>query len=162
MRQLSHYEVENKRNKTSASFIFWIDGVSNPSNIGLILRLADALAIKEIKFRGIDQLIIKKAKLISHVAHPNFIVEIVEKFLKSDKYEVIGVEITDKSIPFFNYSYSRNTIFVIGNEKSGISPEVLNICNKAVEIPMLGGISSLNAAQSLSIVAAYAAIPFIK
>jgi len=164
MKQLTHQEVKNKQYHTSANFIFWLDNISNPANFAMIFRLADSLNIKELIFREHrnKKIDIEKVKKISHVPHPCFEINKVTNFFESQKnYEIIGIEITDNSIPYFEYRYKPKTIFVVGNEKSGISQNILDICDKTVEIPMLGSISSLNVAQSLSIITTYANIPYM-
>jgi 23S rRNA (guanosine2251-2'-O)-methyltransferase len=46
--------------------------------------------------------------------------------------------------PYFTCDYSGPTAIIMGSEETGISPELLRICDKMVQIPMQGDISSLN------------------
>lgn len=44
----------------------------------------------------------------------------------------------------YNNDYSGPVAIIMGSEETGISPELLRICDKMVKIPMQGEISSLN------------------
>jgi len=44
----------------------------------------------------------------------------------------------------FNIEYGGPVAIIMGSEESGISPELLRICDHMVKIPMQGDISSLN------------------
>ena len=41
---------------------------------------------------------------------------------------------------------------LIGSESTGVAPELLALCDTHVAVPMLGGVSSLNAAVAAGIV----------
>ncbi len=63
----------------------------------------------------------------------------------------IALEWTDKSISIYDYQYTNPLVLILGNEKHGISPEILKICDDSIHIPMYGKNSSMNAAMSLAI-----------
>ncbi len=44
----------------------------------------------------------------------------------------------------FNADYSGPVAIIMGSEETGISPELLRICDQMIKIPMQGEISSLN------------------
>ena len=48
-------------------------------------------------------------------------------------------------------SFSGSVICVVGNEGSGISPEVMAACTLPVTIPMRGRAESLNAAAAAAV-----------
>ena len=48
-------------------------------------------------------------------------------------------------------SFSGSVICVVGNEGSGISPEVASACTLPVTIPMRGRAESLNAAAAAAV-----------
>ncbi len=62
------------------------------------------------------------------------------------------MEQDEKSVPYTEIDYQLPLAFVVGNETTGISKEVLDICDAVVEIPMWGVNTSLNVIISLGIV----------
>lgn len=79
----------------------------------------------------------------------------VEKLLarlKSDGYEIVGLEQAKKSIKLPNYQPPGKVAILLGREVEGISPELLNKCDKIVEIPMLGHKESLNVVEAATTV----------
>lgn len=71
--------------------------------------------------------------------------------LRADGYELVGLEQTTRSEPLFEFSFVGRTALVIGNERSGLEPDVLEKLDRVAEIPMAGMPHSLNAATSASI-----------
>ena len=72
--------------------------------------------------------------------------------LKLDGFDIVGVEITDKSVRYDKYKWKNKTALVLGNEGHGLPDKVLNLCDEAVFIPMLGHGGSLNVGVAAAIV----------
>ena len=71
--------------------------------------------------------------------------------LKRDGYRLVGLEQTDDSHCLFDYLFARRTVLVVGNERSGLSDELLQIMDDVVEIPVYGLPHAFNAATAASI-----------
>lgn len=71
--------------------------------------------------------------------------------LKAEGYELVGLEQTTGSESLFSISFVPRTVLVIGNERTGLEPDVLARLDRVAEIPMAGMPHSLNAATSTSI-----------
>lgn len=68
-------------------------------------------------------------------------------------WRVIGVELADEAIRLGDLPAARErTIAVLGNERTGIPPEAVELLDAAVEIPMVGIGGSLNVAVAGSLV----------
>ena len=66
---------------------------------------------------------------------------------------MVGVELADEAIRLADLPAARQrTIAVLGNERTGIPPEALDLLDLAVEIPMVGAGATLNVAVAGSLV----------
>ena len=69
--------------------------------------------------------------------------------MQTTGFEIVTTDLhTDKSIYDMNYN---KKIVVIGNEANGVTPEIRELSNYRVKIPMLGKTESLNAAVATGI-----------
>lgn len=74
--------------------------------------------------------------------------------LKKDGYLAVAIEQNKKAIPYYQFKYptDRKIALVLGNEIRGLSPPVLRLADKIVEIPMFGKKESLNVSVAFGIV----------
>jgi tRNA G18 (ribose-2'-O)-methylase SpoU len=68
--------------------------------------------------------------------------------LRSDGYRLVGLEQTTDSQNLHNYTFVRRTALVIGNERTGLTPELLAMLDDVVEIPVWGLPFSYNVATA--------------
>lgn len=68
--------------------------------------------------------------------------------LRSQGYELVGLEQTTNSVPAFDFRFERRTALVVGNERSGLDEESLALMRRVVEIPMYGLPYALNVATA--------------
>ncbi|MBT3388557.1 MAG: TrmH family RNA methyltransferase, partial [Desulfobacula sp.] len=54
------------------------------------------------------------------------------------------------SVSMHDYAFLRRTVLVIGNERTGLTPDVLEMLDDVVEIPVYGLPHSFNAATATS------------
>jgi 23S rRNA (guanosine2251-2'-O)-methyltransferase len=134
-----------------------LDGVNNPQNIGMIIRSATAGNIDAIilsKSISISPLIIKASVgtlfRMPIIKSKNLLLSI-EKF-KSDGATTYTLSSHAKN-SYLDENYSSKVLFVLGNESSGVTKEIDNICDKSIAIPMRRGVESLNVAVSASLLA---------
>lgn len=64
--------------------------------------------------------------------------------LKKEGYQIWALEQNEKSVDYRKVKLVGKTVLILGNEVGGIEPEVLNQCDKIIEIPMRGKKESLN------------------
>jgi len=136
------------------------DGVQSPSNIGSLFRICDALGVSEIIFCNavinfnsprLQKTARNTHKTVSYSTSTT-ILETLES-LKNNGFTLVALEITDASIPLETISLPKNKkiALVIGNEKLGVSKEVLKYIPASVHIPMFGKNSSMNVVQATAI-----------
>lgn len=139
-------------------FALLLDNVIDEINIGSIFRLADAVRLEKIYLYNKVHYNWNQKKM-QRVSRSTFkyvpfqelnTVEQVKK-LKS-QYKFIGLEITNTSIPYQEFQLpSKKPLIIIGNEKHGISKELLKETSQTVHLPMLGINTSMNVAMASAI-----------
>ncbi len=72
----------------------------------------------------------------------------VLKRFRGEGYRLVALEQASGSQSLFDYRFDRRTVLVIGNERLGVSDEVLALVDDAVEIPVYGLPYSHNAATA--------------
>jgi len=135
-------------------------------NVGSIFRTADGAGVKKIYLCGItpapldrfDKLIPQFAK-VALGAEKNIewiklksTVSVIRN-LKKQGFEIVAIEQSKKSIPYFKYrNKNKKLALVLGNEVKGIAPNILKKVDKILEIPMSGTKESLNVTIAFGIV----------
>ncbi len=168
MRKLTHAEISSRRlpeeqiiNALRVPLVVLVDNVRSLYNVGSIFRTSDGVMIEKLILAGftphpprkeIEKTALGSTKSIpwEYIKHP---IESIHT-LKNRGYKICCLELTDRSI---NYNDINTTDFplclVIGNEITGVSKEVIELCDLAIEIPMYGIKQSLNVAVAYGIAA---------
>jgi tRNA G18 (ribose-2'-O)-methylase SpoU len=122
-------------------------------NVSQIARTASAMGAQRLILTGAAKLISKIARdgaealpLSIHRTLPPVLTK-----LKADGYRLVGLEQTTGSQRLFDYRFERRTALVVGNERLGLSDDVLAMLDDVVEIPVYGMPHSYNAAIATSI-----------
>jgi 23S rRNA (guanosine2251-2'-O)-methyltransferase len=135
-----------------------LDGVSNPSNVGMIIRTATAAGLDVVlPTRGtaaIGPLVIKASAGVAYRA------TIVRARTSADALRALhhagftsyGLD-SEAATSLYDASFRGRTVFVLGNETEGLSEEVEGLVRELVGIPMAGGVESLNVASAAAVVA---------
>jgi 23S rRNA (guanosine2251-2'-O)-methyltransferase len=151
---------ELKKIKKNPVYIV-LDNVLDTYNIGSIFRLADSVAAEKVILCGETETPphtrIKKASInttewVSWEHFPTTKEAIKNLKLKIKNLQVIAIEQDPKSIPYDKANYNFPVALIIGHESTGVSKEVLDMCDQIVEIPMWGVNKSLNVVVSLGVV----------
>jgi tRNA G18 (ribose-2'-O)-methylase SpoU len=68
--------------------------------------------------------------------------------LKAEGYHLVGLEQTTNSRNMHEYEFHRQSALVIGNERQGLTDDILEILDSVVEIPVYGMPYSYNVATA--------------
>lgn len=157
---LEHFGDEESFKKNHRSYrIIALDGVTNPQNLGMIIRSCaagniDAIVLPTKGAAQISPLVIK-ASVGTLFKMPIIKTSNMKETLQTFKKEGASVYAlsshAEKS--YKDESYSERTIFVLGNESEGVSREIEQLCNARITIPMQRGVESLNVAVTASLLA---------
>ncbi len=138
-------------------FIILCDEISDPHNLGAIIRTAEAagahgVIIPKRRSAGITPIVEKtSAGAVFHlpVARvPNLVSAIRE--LKEAGLWIYG-SAADGVSPLWSTAFTGPTALVVGSEGSGMSRLVRESCDYIVSIPMAGKVGSLNASVSAAL-----------
>jgi len=119
-------------------------------NVSSIARTASACAIERLVLTGNASLIKKIARdgesELDISTHRTLAP--VLKRLKTDGYRLVGLEQTTNSEKLYTYQFTRRTALVIGNERTGLTSDILDVLDDVVEIPVYGLPHSFNVATA--------------
>jgi len=119
-------------------------------NVSSIARTASACAIERLVLTGNAGLIKKIARdgesELDISTHRTLAP--VLKRLKTDGYRLVGLEQTTNSEKLSTYQFTRRTALVIGNERTGLTSDILDVLDDVVEIPVYGLPHSFNVATA--------------
>ena len=155
-------EVEDILNKAEdkgeAPFIFILDEIEDPHNLGSMIRTADlcgahGVIIPKRRSAGITPAAAKaSAGAVNYVpvAKVSNIASTVEELKKRGIWAVCAAMDGDV---MYSADLTGPIALVIGNEGSGVSRLVREKCDMCVSIPMKGNIDSLNASAACAVLA---------
>jgi 23S rRNA (guanosine2251-2'-O)-methyltransferase len=136
-----------------------LDNIRSQYNAGSFFRTADAAGIDKLFLCGITGC--PPAKTISKTAlgaedrvpweHSWQPLDVISG-LRERGFEIVAIETGAGSVDLFEWRPRFPVCVVFGNEVDGISPEVLDVCESRIRIPMLGLKHSLNVAVAGGIV----------
>ncbi len=157
---LEHFGDEESFRSVHKNYrIIALDGVTNPQNLGMIIRSCAAGKIDAVLLptKGAAQIspLVIKASAGTLFKMPIIKTSNLKDTLLSFRADGAGIY-TLSSHAKKNYTeenYSDKTIFVLGNESEGVSAKVESICNASITIPMQRGVESLNVAVTASLLA---------
>lgn len=136
-----------------------LDQVLTPYNLGSVIRVVDNFGFAGIVHStanlNLSHPQLKRAAMGAEHWIPLRYEKDLPKFLASSKNPVIGLELTDTSIPISEWHPPEAFILVLGNEAYGISKGIMNCCDRFVYIPMLGYKNSMNLSHALTAAAFY-------
>ena len=143
--------------KKNPPFILALDHLSDPSNLGAILRSAEAFGAGLV-YLSDGSVDLYSPKVIRAAMGSVFRAPVLRgplsEFIREKKqagYAILGAGLDRNYRQLPDISFDVPTVMVIGNESNGITPEIISVCDNGVFIPMLGENESLNAAVAASI-----------
>ncbi len=137
----------------------FLDDVYSSQNNSAILRSADAVGVLSLYYSNRDDLDVKIHKTITQGAHRWVGRERVDydqrvdmiKSKRSEGMQVIVTALDDHAVSFREVDFTKPTLLVVGNEKEGVSQEVIALADQTIIIPMMGMVQSLNVSVATAI-----------
>lgn len=127
-------------------------------NVGSLFRTADAFAVSKIVLSGFTPLPPRREIAKTALGADEWIawehssdVEATLNEFKSGGYMLAALEITDDAVQVSSYDCPEKICLILGHEVTGVSPELLGLCDDSVFIPMQGKKESLNVAVATGV-----------
>ncbi len=147
---------ENESADFNGRYIY-CDNLQDPGNVGTVIRTADAFSFSGV-IMSVGSADVYSPKVIRSSQGSLFNIKVIRdkdishiKEAKENGVFITSTALYGKSVKLCDMKVSDNQIFVIGNEGSGVSKEILEISDEVAYIPMTGKAESLNVGVAASI-----------
>lgn len=146
--------VESTQLPTSpSSLLLGLDRLQDPGNVGTLLRTAEAAGVHAVvSLKGCADVF--SPKVLRSAMGSAFRLPIFEKATSDDLtgLQSLGLQIVaaagDGEMDYCEYAWHQPTLLLLGNEGSGVAPELMKRCDVRLRIPMHAGVESLNVAAA--------------
>lgn len=147
--------MEAEANPQAQSILVAVDGVTDPQNLGAILRACECFGVRALIFSRnrvapITPTVTKASagasELVPLVSVPNLAQAL--EVLKGSGYWVLATSLGEDARPMSSVKLPEKTVLVLGSEGRGVQRLVRDRADFSVFIPMLGKIDSLNVSQA--------------
>lgn len=152
------HDVLNDRARTGHAFIVILDHLTDPHNVGAIIRTAEcvganAVVLPERRSAGVNATVRKAAAgaagylPVVRVSNVNETI----RTLKKAGIWVAGADAGPESVEMGAADFDRDLALVIGAEGEGLAQLVRRECDYLVNVPMRGRTESLNASVAAGV-----------
>jgi len=140
-----------KKYKNTPQRSIYLDGISDPGNMGTLLRTIAWFGIKSV-FRSPECVDPFNSKVVRSAMGAHFYFShfkainkenILNDFTKTGK-EILGADMTGESIHTLDLSNTDGWCLILGSESHGISKPARNFITTMITIPGVHGMESLN------------------
>lgn len=133
-----------------------LDGIHNPQNLGMIIRSAaagniDAILLPKQGSAKLSPLVMKASAGTLFKIAILYCDTLAETLAELDDVFIYALS-SHAGQTIYDMQPQKRSIFVLGNESSGVSATVAEQCNAALSIPMNRGVESLNVAVTAALI----------
>ncbi|AFY74881.1 rRNA methylase [Synechococcus sp. PCC 7502] len=134
-----------------------IESVQDPGNLGAIIRSAVAA--------GIDGLLVSSDSV--DLTHPKILRATAGQWFRCPMQSVGNLEseikqlqtqgiqaiatLPNAKLTYWDLDFSQPSLILLGNEGNGLSSELINLADEAVQVPLSNGVESLNLAVTAAL-----------
>ena len=151
---LGVFKIPRNNEKIFGELILCLDNISDPGNLGSIIRLCDWFNIKSIlcSFNTVDCYNPKVIQAsMGSICRVNISYMNLYKLFDSKNYNTVAADLEGQNLRDFNFS--NNQIIFFGSESSGFSKKLSSQIDKKITIQRHNdNVESLNLATSVGIV----------
>lgn len=152
-------DVANRvKEKGNAALVLALDGVTDPHNLGAILRSAAAVAVDgvllpERRSAQVNETVIRASAGTAGRVPVCRVVNLGRALddLKEAGAWIYGLAAGEGSRDYLGEPFDRATVLVLGAEGEGLHLKIRERCDGLLHIPMPGGIESLNVSAAAAV-----------
>ena len=145
-------------NNTTANLILMLDGITDPHNLGALIRTAHCLGVKgvvipENRAAAVTATVIKSSAGAAHwlpVTREINLTRTID-YLKERGFWIYGAD-ADQGTDVNQFADAGPVCLVMGSEGRGIRPLIRKKCDFLLSIPMAGKLHSLNVSVAAGII----------
>ena len=148
--------LENAKEKGEEPFLILLDGITDPHNLGAIIRTAECTGVHGIivpqhRSVGLSPAAVKSSAGAVEYVKVARVSNLSRTIEQLQKQNIWFYAVTMNGRDYRDTEFKGGTALVIGAEEDGISRLVAEKCDYAVSLPMTGRIESLNASVAAGI-----------
>ena len=152
------YKIKNNNIRPSNNILVILDRITDPGNMGTILRLCDSVGFKDLILvhGSVD---VYNEKVVRSTMGSIFEVNFnywTEKetidFIKKENYQINVTTLSSDSVSYNKLVLSKKNAIIFGSEGDGVSQSFLEIADKKINIPIYGSAESLNVGVASGII----------
>jgi len=152
--------IDDSLSRKQPTLQVMLDNVHSSQNLSAIIRSSDAVGVLDIYYATKENETLRIHKTITQGAHRwthRYRMNDAHKvaFLKQKKsegFQVVVTHLEERAVSFREVDYTKPTLLVMGNEKEGVSPEIIAQADEVIIIPMQGMVKSLNVSVATALI----------
>ncbi|AML56337.1 tRNA (guanosine(18)-2'-O)-methyltransferase [Serratia rubidaea] len=134
-----------------------LEQVHKPHNVSAIIRTADAVGVHQVhavwptaRMRTLVSSAAGSNSWVNVKTHPT--IGDAVQHMKSQGMQILATHLSDRAVDFRDIDYTRPTCILLGQEKTGITEEALQLADQDIIIPMIGMVQSLNVSVASALI----------
>lgn len=144
---LTENEIHARLQERTNGFAVLMTHVEGDFNIGTVMRSSNFFGAREFYYWGKKRFDRRSCVGVHNYTPLNFLDSLEDVRALKEKYSFVGMENNvPGTIPIheFDWRLEKPPCIVVGEECNGIHEDVMNLCDRLVEIPNYGSIRSIN------------------
>ncbi len=150
--------AEQIRARGDAALVLALDGITDPHNLGAILRSAagaavDGVVLPERRSAAVNDTVVRASAGTAGRVPVCRVVNLGRALddLKEKGAWIYGLASVEGSRDYLEEAFDRPTVLVLGAEGEGLHQKIRERCDGLLHIPMPGGIESLNVSAAAAV-----------
>ncbi|TMP74212.1 tRNA (guanosine(18)-2'-O)-methyltransferase TrmH [Pseudoalteromonas sp. S1608] len=159
MQQTRYQRIESVLSRRQTDLTVCLEDVHKHHNLSAIVRTADAVGCHHVhavwpekqKWLTNNTSGGSKNWLDTHL-HRNIDDAVASMRAHNPDVQILATHLSEDAVDFREIDYTKPTAIIVGQEKTGISPQALEYADQNIIIPMQGMVQSLNVSVAAALI----------
>ena len=150
--------IATVQEKGAAALVLALDGVTDPHNLGAVLRSAaavgvDGVVLPERRSAQVNETVVRASAGTAGRVPVARVVNLGRALedLKEAGAWIFGLAAEPGSVDYLEEPFDRATVLVMGAEGEGLHQKIAERCDRLLRIPMPGQVESLNVSAAAAV-----------